>query len=197
MRHSAGITGIVKAVLVVHMKSPDFTYDRVDLTIWTLAEPAASIMAICIPILYESFCSTMHVATTNRHRRMLYREIKSSKGSYFRNISQGNAATGATNGATESGTAVRKSQKFGGFSKYGQNSVVIMSTAGWQDSEEALQDAKAASGVRTPPPEHGVMRTAEIRVNYENSSTTSGDESIEMAPMPAAHRPSGRALSQD
>ncbi|KAK7408724.1 hypothetical protein QQX98_009081 [Neonectria punicea] len=47
----AGVTGIVKAVLVVNMTSTDFTYDRVDLTIWTLTEPAASIMAISIPIL--------------------------------------------------------------------------------------------------------------------------------------------------
>jgi hypothetical protein len=39
-------------VLVVNMKSEDITYDRVDLTIWTLTEPAASIMAICIPVLY-------------------------------------------------------------------------------------------------------------------------------------------------
>jgi hypothetical protein len=45
------VTGIVKAVLVVHMSSNDITYDRVDLTIWTLAEPATSIMAISIPIL--------------------------------------------------------------------------------------------------------------------------------------------------
>lgn len=50
--YSAGITGIVKSVLVVSMKSEDITYDRVDLTIWTLTEPAASIMAICIPVLY-------------------------------------------------------------------------------------------------------------------------------------------------
>lgn len=48
---SAGITAIVKAVLVVNMTSTDFTYDRVDLTIWTLVEPAASIMAVSIPVL--------------------------------------------------------------------------------------------------------------------------------------------------
>lgn len=51
MLNSAGITGIVKAVLVVNMTSTDLTYARVDLTIWTLTEPAASIMAISIPIL--------------------------------------------------------------------------------------------------------------------------------------------------
>jgi hypothetical protein len=37
--------------MVVSMSSPDITYDRVDLTIWTLAEPAVSIMAISIPVL--------------------------------------------------------------------------------------------------------------------------------------------------
>ncbi|KAI6778463.1 uncharacterized protein J7T54_000358 [Emericellopsis cladophorae] len=57
----AGATGIVKAVMVVNMTSPDITYDRVDLTIWTFTEPAASIMAISIPML-----------------RMLYQELKSS-----------------------------------------------------------------------------------------------------------------------
>ncbi|KAF4981688.1 hypothetical protein FZEAL_2575 [Fusarium zealandicum] len=50
----AGITAIIKAVLVVNMSSKDITYDRVDLTIWTLTEPAASIMAVCIPVLYVS-----------------------------------------------------------------------------------------------------------------------------------------------
>lgn len=49
--YSAGITGIVKSVMVVHMTDPDFTYERVDLTIWTLSEPAVSIMAISIPVL--------------------------------------------------------------------------------------------------------------------------------------------------
>ena len=48
----AGATGIVKSVMVVHMTDPDITYSRVDLTIWTLAEPAVSIMAISIPVLY-------------------------------------------------------------------------------------------------------------------------------------------------
>lgn len=47
----AGVTGIVKSVLVVHMTDPDITYSRVDLTIWTLSEPAVSIMAISIPVL--------------------------------------------------------------------------------------------------------------------------------------------------
>jgi hypothetical protein len=49
--YSAGVTGIVKSVMVVHMTDPDFTYQRVDLTIWTLSEPAVSIMAISIPVL--------------------------------------------------------------------------------------------------------------------------------------------------
>jgi len=40
--------------MVVHMTDPDFTYQRVDLTIWTLSEPAVSIMAISIPVLYAA-----------------------------------------------------------------------------------------------------------------------------------------------
>lgn len=48
---SAGVAAIVKTTLAPTMTSPDFTYERADLTIWTLAEPAASIMAISIPVL--------------------------------------------------------------------------------------------------------------------------------------------------
>jgi heme/copper-type cytochrome/quinol oxidase subunit 1 len=62
---SAGITGIVKSVLVVSMKSQDITYDRVDLTIWTLTEPAASIMAICIPVLYVSLFLIFQLTVAN------------------------------------------------------------------------------------------------------------------------------------
>lgn len=47
----AGVCGIVKAVMVVALKDPDITYSRVDVTIWTLSEPAVSIMAISIPVL--------------------------------------------------------------------------------------------------------------------------------------------------
>lgn len=49
--YSAGVTAIVKSVMGVSMTNPDFTYERVDLTIWTLTEPAVSIMAISIPVL--------------------------------------------------------------------------------------------------------------------------------------------------
>ncbi|TKW54605.1 hypothetical protein CTA1_3418 [Colletotrichum tanaceti] len=97
----AGACGIVKAVLVVSMTSTDITYDRVDLTIWTLTEPAASIMAISIPVL-----------------RMLYRELKSTstQRSYARNRSQSHALeTGKT----------RTTRRCGNAANYGRNSVVV------------------------------------------------------------------------
>ncbi|KAK2012164.1 hypothetical protein LZ32DRAFT_510230, partial [Colletotrichum eremochloae] len=48
----AGACGIVKAVLMLSMISlEDHTKDGVDLMIWALAEPAASIMAISFPTL--------------------------------------------------------------------------------------------------------------------------------------------------
>ncbi|KAK2029045.1 hypothetical protein LX32DRAFT_673121 [Colletotrichum zoysiae] len=72
----AGACGIVKGVLMASMTSTDITYDRVDLTIWTLTEPAASIMAVSIPVL-----------------RMLYRELRSSQRSYPRNTSQSQSNT--------------------------------------------------------------------------------------------------------
>ncbi|KAM0425622.1 hypothetical protein ACHAPT_009154 [Fusarium lateritium] len=173
----AGITAIVKAVLVVNMTSTDITYDRVDLTIWTLTEPAASIMAVCIPVL-----------------RMLYRELKSSQKSYLRNRSHTNPldATNATNVATTN----TRSKRYGPHSKYGRNSVVIMSQAGWQESQEALQDPESAqtSRARTSPSSSGVMKTEEVRVHHERLSTFSDENSIElksMGQMPPAHNGRG------
>ncbi|OLN97764.1 hypothetical protein CCHL11_07918 [Colletotrichum chlorophyti] len=141
----AGACGIVKAVLVVSMTSTDITYDRVDLTIWTLTEPAASIMAVSIPVL-----------------RMLYRELKSSQRSYGRSKSQTHAL----------GTGTKR---YGQGTHYGRNSVVVMSTSGWQESQEALQDAE--SGQSTP---RGIMKTEEVRVRRERMSAVGSKESIEL-----------------
>ncbi|VUC25086.1 unnamed protein product [Clonostachys rosea] len=159
----AGICAIVKAVLVVNMTSPDITYDRVDLTIWTLTEPAASIMAVSIPVL-----------------RMLYRELKSSQRSYFRNKSQTNPQEPGT--TTEPGSKSKRPSRYGPPSKYGRNSVMIMSTAGWQESQEALQEAlrsKASSNMG------GVLKTQEVRVVSERSS--SDENSIELKALSSVH----------
>ncbi|RSL46332.1 hypothetical protein CEP53_010380 [Fusarium sp. AF-6] len=165
----AGICAIVKAVLVVSMTSTDITYDRVDLTIWTLTEPAASIMAVCIPVL-----------------RMLYRELKSSQKSYLRNRSHTNPLDG-TNATNMAGT----NKRYGPHSKYGRNSVVIMSAAGWQESQEALQDPESTqtSRSRSSPHSGGVMKTEEVRVHHERLSTFSDENSIEMKTM--GHTASG------
>ncbi|KAK7420290.1 hypothetical protein QQZ08_010490 [Neonectria magnoliae] len=175
----AGVTGIVKAVLVVNMTSTDFTYDRVDLTIWTLTEPAASIMAISIPIL-----------------RMLYRELKSSHKSYSRNRTGTNTHDPRTGNHTQPGSDTRKSKRYGPSSKYGQNSVVIMSTAGWQESQEALKDPESthSSATRPSPKQGGVLKTEEVRVHHERVSL-SDENSIELKPMGLAHERDDRASS--
>ncbi|KAH7141099.1 hypothetical protein EDB81DRAFT_799413 [Dactylonectria macrodidyma] len=161
----AGITGIVKAVLVVHMTSTDLTYDRVDLTIWTLAEPAVTIMAISIPVL-----------------RMLYRELKSSQRSYFRNKSNQNP-NGPETGNTD---PLDRHTRYPYSSKYGRNSVVIMSDSRYQESQEALRDPYG-SGLRRPPNMSGVIKTEEVRVHSERLSTFSPEHSIELNPLGAAH----------
>ncbi|KAI9147200.1 Satratoxin biosynthesis SC2 cluster protein [Paramyrothecium foliicola] len=169
----AGATAIVKAVLAVSMSSPDFTYARVDLTIWTLAEPAVSIMAISIPVL-----------------RMLYRELKStSNRSYFRNKSNDNAVERGTGSkVTDPTSDFRKSQKYGQYARYGQNSVVIMSTTNWQDSREALKDPETSQGASTPPRVHGVLKTEEVQVNFESVSSMSEQDSFELAPLPGTYQ---------
>ncbi|KAJ5875716.1 uncharacterized protein N7473_013063 [Penicillium subrubescens] len=161
----AGVTGIVKSVLVVNMTSTDITYDRVDLTIWTLTEPAASIMAISIPIL-----------------RTLYRELRSSHKSYSQNRTGTNTRDPRTGNYTQ-GTD-RKSKRYGPNSKYGRNSVVIMSTTGWQESQEALKglESTLSSGTRSSPNQGGVLKTEEFTVRHERRSF--GEEnSIELKPL--------------
>ncbi|KAM0560015.1 hypothetical protein ACHAPJ_003972 [Fusarium lateritium] len=165
----AGITGIVKAVLVVNMKSEDFTFDRVDLTIWTLTEPAASIMAICIPVL-----------------RMLYHELKSSSRSYGRNKTNTTPHDHPETRNTVPSSGARKSKRYGPDSRYGRNSVVIMSTNGWQESQEALQDSDGSQG-KTSMSSRGVMKTEEVRVHHERLSTFSDENEIELRNMQQAH----------
>ncbi|KAK1993436.1 hypothetical protein LX36DRAFT_643051 [Colletotrichum falcatum] len=117
----AGACGIVKAVLVVSMTSADITYDRVDLTIWTLAEPAASIMAVSIPVL-----------------RMLYRELKSSQRSDRPNTAQSQSNT------LEARRTKRSQCEFG--NNLGVDSV--MPTTRMQESEggSRKQDCQPPSG---------------------------------------------------
>lgn len=155
------------------MKSPDFTFERVDLTIWTLTEPAASIMAICIPIL-----------------RMLYREIKSSR-------SRSRYATGTNPNDPRTGTTAtddRKSKRFGPNSKYGRNSILIMSNAGWEESQEALHDQERTR-TKTSPNQSGVLKTEEVRV-YSERMSVSDENSIELKPLEAIGRASGGEASR-
>ncbi|KAI5919034.1 hypothetical protein F4810DRAFT_525472 [Camillea tinctor] len=158
----AGVTGIVKSVKVLSMTSPDITYDRTDLTIWTLAEPAVTIMAASIPIL-----------------RMLYRELKSSQRSYFRSRSkttQSNAGQDKTRPSSKS----RRTQ-YGRASHYGRSSVLIMSTTGWQESQEALQDLERGRTPQEGPNFGGIMKTEEVSVQHQRLSKVSGEEgSIEL-----------------
>jgi len=157
----AGVTGIVKSVMVVHMTDPDFTYQRVDLTIWTLSEPAVSIMAISIPVL-----------------RMLYREIKSSS------QRSGGRSTGKLNSVephfSSNGTYADngKSKTFGFSAKYGRDHVSIMSA----ESQEALKDAEMGQTGQNHA-SGGIMKTDEYSVRQERMAGYGDDESIELSSM--------------
>ncbi|KAK1985569.1 hypothetical protein LZ30DRAFT_619144 [Colletotrichum cereale] len=111
----AGACGIVKGVMVVSMTSTDITYDRVDLTVWTLAEPAVSIMAVSVPVL-----------------RMLYRELKSSQRSYPRNMSPSQSNTPEARQT--------RTNQYGRSNSLGIGSVKSMPIARVQGSQEASQE---------------------------------------------------------
>ncbi|KAK8068318.1 hypothetical protein PG996_007430 [Apiospora saccharicola] len=130
---------------------------RVDLTIWTLAEPAVTIMAASLPVL-----------------RMLYREFRSSQRSYYNNdaskYGRTNDRTGNQTGRrnTVVGTGTNKPHKKG-------NSVMVMSTSGWQESQEALQRDVEAGTSRS-----GSGRTKEVTVETSPSTPNSAADSFEM-----------------
>ncbi|KAL2840923.1 hypothetical protein BJX68DRAFT_246099 [Aspergillus pseudodeflectus] len=165
----AGVTGIVKAVLVVHMSSNDITYDRVDLTIWTLAEPATSIMAISIPIL-----------------RTLYREIRSSHKSYSRNQTGTHTHEPRTGTHTQATSADKKSKRHSNsISRGWKNSVQVMSNRGWQESQEALneeEESMKSTATRSSPKQGGILKTEEFTVQHKRGSF-SDKSSIELKPM--------------
>ncbi|KAF4125990.1 hypothetical protein GMORB2_1236 [Geosmithia morbida] len=152
----AGITGIVKAVLVVNMTSPDITYDRVDLTIWTLSEPAASIMAISIPIL-----------------RMFFLELRSSQRDDSKDLSYryqlGGSDAFRSHAATDADA--RRSRMCGFKSKYGGNLVIVTSNSTRPESQEALQDLGSGEGrVEEASSQGGVLKTEEVEVHRESAS---------------------------
>ncbi|KAI1495427.1 hypothetical protein F5X99DRAFT_426798 [Biscogniauxia marginata] len=168
----AGVTGIVKSVKVLSMTSPDITYDRTDLTIWTLAEPAVTIMAASIPIL-----------------RMLYRELKSSQRSYFRSRSR---TTQSKNGPDKSrpNSKSRRTQ-YGRTSHYGRNSVVIMSTTEWQESQEALQNVEQGRIPQESPTLGGIMKTEEVSVQHHRLGRLSGEGSFELKTLEPTYKKDG------
>lgn len=113
---------------------------------------------------------------------MLYRELKSSQRSYFRTKSNQNPNDPGT-GNTD---PLERHTRYPYSSKYGRNSVVIMSDSRYQESQEALRDPDG-SGLRRPPNMTGVIKTEEVRVHSERLSTFSPENSIELNPLGAVH----------
>ncbi|KAK8037318.1 hypothetical protein PG991_000664, partial [Apiospora marii] len=173
----AGITGIVKSVLVSAITDPDVTYSRVDLTIWTIAEPAVTIMAASLPVL-----------------RMLYREFRSSQRSYYKNGASSNQY-GQTDNRTGNRRNTMTANQHSRPHRKG-NSVMVMSTSQWQESQEALQRdleagstgggshtgaaaSRSGSGVRSPA--HGITKTREVTVETSPGTPhSSAADSFEM-----------------
>lgn len=122
---------------------------------------------------------------------MLYRELKSSQRSYMRNRSQTNGLETGTGTGTQAGNDTRRNKRYGNNSKYGRTSVVIMSSAGWRESQEALQDSDSTatkqSGSLT-----GITKREEVRVTHERLSTFSDENSIELKAMPQVHHTNRR-----
>lgn len=121
----------------------------------------------------------------NLKSRMLYRELKSSSRSYNRNRTNTTPRDVDTRNTAGASNA-RQSKRYNPNSRYGRNSVVIMS--GWQESQEHLQDDSDGSQSQTKMSmsSGGVMKTEEVRVHHERLSTFSDENSIELRGLPPA-----------
>jgi hypothetical protein len=173
--------------MIVHMTSPDFTYERVNLTIWTVAEPAVSIIAISIPVLYVQTRVQRQIVMLKLSRRMLYRELRSSDKSGSTStskINNNNNNNRHANGRAKQRSSFRRSLRYTPDGRYGQSTTVVMSTSGWRESEEALHDSIHAMSSYSLPQHVGVMKTEEVRVDYESSTPMDGP--IELEVMPAS-----------
>ena len=110
---------------------------------------------------------------------MLYRELKSSRNKYSgtpSGINSNNPRTGATSNLASD---ARRSKRFGPNAKYGRNSVIILSNAGWQESQEALRDPEIGRA-KTTPDQGGVLKTEEVRVYSERLSSVNDGTSMEL-----------------
>lgn len=113
---------------------------------------------------------------------MFYQEFKSSRKSSSKTRSQSNQEAG-TAGRSHAGTNadVRRSRMHGMNLKNGGNSVVIMSSSRWQESQEALKDMRGSDGLgESLSSHHGILRTEEVKIHRDSAS---GDNSIELGPM--------------
>lgn len=140
-------------------------------------------------LLFEAQAATKNRLLT-LYRRMLYRELKSSGRSYFRSASNANRYNIGTQ-ATNKENKTRRTTRYGhDHRQYGRNSVVIMSTAGWQESQEALQDVQPGYS-NVSPNMTGIVKTEEVNVQHQRLSKISGQDSFELSSLDSAYKKEG------
>lgn len=76
---------------------------------------------------------------------------------------------------------------FGLGSKAGQAQVSVMSTAGWQESQEALKNEDESPTERYLGP-NGIMQTKEYRVRMEPVSSTPPEDAVELGSLNSNHQ---------
>lgn len=113
---------------------------------------------------------------------MLYRELRSSQRSYYRYGVSTNRY-GKSENATDNRRNTLANQSTKPHRK--GNSAMVMSTNGWQESQEALQ-RNLEVGTGTPRNEYGVMspsgimKTEEVRIQTSPNTAGSTADSFEM-----------------
>ena len=122
---------------------------------------------------------------------MLYRELRSSQKSYFENRSQ-------RYGGTNKSQTNRRQSNIHGTQRKRSVPPAMLSMAGWQDSQEALQYIDMEGGHVTVEggqisphagkAEVGIMKTEEVRVQHTARERPSTEDSFEMDSIGSAKR---------
>lgn len=152
----AGVAGFIKNLKFASMASPDITYERVDLTIWGMAEGAVSIMAASLPVL-----------------RILFRQVASGSRRYWKAMRR--QSESLVNGHHLSFSTPRGSKGSGA------TAAPPASHLRHERSQDALfDDLELGVSPPAPPPSVHIRITHSASDWTPTSSTVSREANIEM-----------------
>ncbi|ORY70321.1 uncharacterized protein BCR38DRAFT_332542 [Pseudomassariella vexata] len=151
----AGATSIVRAIKVPQVQSYDFTFESGNLSIWTVAEIATTIMATCIPVL-----------------RVLVHRVVSPNRNCYRHSGVDVAFVSKHNTTHTTPIICNARQQHHG----GTGTLTGTKT---KDSHESDDEERAIGGVDATA--GGIVRVATVRIDYDRRSKIGAQVALDEA----------------